>query len=139
MRIRVAVYDVKKCCVVNGGCAGRPVKGDVLITIVLPQNRLEARASRFKDVVVAYDGARCHRIGHGETKDRYLRLSDLAEHSRQESARVVPCSDDSCPFKCENYDRDSQFRMVKCDMSPLFGRNKREMPRVNQFAGAQSP
>ena len=57
---------------VNGGPAGRPVKGDVLITIVLPQNRLEARASGFKDVVVAYDGARCHRIGHGETKDRYL-------------------------------------------------------------------
>ena len=58
---------------------------------------------------------------------------------REESARVVPCSDDACPFKCENYARDSQFRMVKCDMSPLFGRNKREMPRVNQFAGAHSP
>ena len=92
MRIRVAVYDVKKCCLVNGGRAGRPVKGDVLITIVLPQNRLEARASGFKDVVVAYDGARCHRIHHGETKGRYSWLSDVSEHNRQECMRVVPWS-----------------------------------------------
>ena len=89
MRIRVAVYDVKKCCRVNGGRAGRPVKGDVLITIVLPQNRLEARASGFKNVVMAYDGARCHGVDHGEINARYLWLSDVAEHSRQESTRVV--------------------------------------------------
>lgn len=83
------MYDLKKRCVVNRRRAGRPVKGDVVITIVLPQNRLEARASCFKNVVMAYDGARCHGIDHGEIKACYLWLSEVAEHSRRESTRVV--------------------------------------------------